>query len=1319
MRRRDHAFARSRGLSLAFCAALVLSLFPAVAFAHPPAGGDLSVPPTGDPEVLPFLQPGRDPLDEGDDQDEELLKQDDATITRRTAGDVHLSIDQAGRARGAAHDAGKHLKNLAPAAPPTFTSAWTEISPNPIVQITRGSGSAYAVAGRVSALAIRPSNGQKILGAAQGGIWTYDEGTKTWTARSDNQATLSIGAITIAPSDDRIVYAGTGEGNLSGDSYFGHGFLKSTDGGIHWAPIGGDTFHGVSISAVVVDHTNPNRVWATVIRGRAGSRRQTPTDTSKYGIWESKDGGSHWKLLKKAKDELHGPTDIVQDPGSPNILYAAFWGDAIYRSTDYGKHWTKFMAGIPANATFATGGGTRFALGISHPAHQNAVLYAGFEWTVGGVDQPSRIWKSVNGGAWSLLPAGSSDPDSSDNVSGYCGTQCFYDNVIGVDPNDPNTVYVLGLFNYGTGSGGVFRSTDGGTTWKDLGYDLHPDYHAVAINPANTSQVMIGSDGGVWTSNDQGGRLGNDPVADAVDTVDWEDLNGTVAPNGAVLARSGLAITQFTSIANVPTIPARVWGGTQDNGTLRKSAASNSWFDVESGDGGQVLVDPTDANFVYGNYFGISPYRNTDGGLAFFSNSFIEGGINLADRSDFYVPEVMNQGNPNQLFLGTYRVYRTDNAKAPSASDVHWTAISPDLTSGCTGGAPNGARGCLVSAIGVSSGGPGVYAGTLEGWVQFSPDAGTNNAPTWTRVGQGIFPNRPVSDIAVDRSNDRIAYAGFNGFNAGTPSHPGHVFKTTDGGKHWTNISSNLPDAPVNSLQLDASYPGTIYAGTDVGPFVTYNGGKSWQALGSGFPTVEIWQLNLDPKNRNLAAGTHGRGAWTMHDASTLPALVVTKNDSGIPVGAGSHIAYTITVRNIGNAAATGVTVTDPIPANTTFTSAGEGGTLSHGKVTWTGQTIPAGGSIDLHFTVTISPSLGATVKSIVDDGLTVTSAQNIGTTGSAHVTPIAPAYSVVVAPSSQTDGAHVGTSATYPFHISNRGYINDTYTLSASAAAFPATVLDATCTTAITSIAVASGATADVCLSVAVPASAASGATDTATFTATSTGSPTVSASGTATTIAVTEDILLVDNDHNGTPPLPDVRSYYANALTAAGKTFDVWDIETQPVLPLGYMKAHKTIIWFTGNSYPGPIGVYEANLASYLDGGGRLFMSGQDILDQGAGTTDFVHDYLHVDWDGTETQNDKPTANVTGVAGNPVTATFGVVPLDTSVLAGAAFMDRITPIAPATAAFKDSSAATDGLTVAAGAYKVVFLAFPFEGYGSAADRTMLMGNALTYFGS
>ena len=157
--------------------------------------------------------------------------------------------------------------------------------------------------------------------------------------------------------------------------------------------------------------------------------------------------------------------------------------------------------------------------------------------------------------------------------------------------------------------------------------------------------------------------------------------------------------------------------------------------------------------------------------------------------------------------------------------------------------------------------------------------------------------------------------------------------------------------------------------------------------------------------------------------------------------------------------------------------------------------------------------------------------------------------------------------------------------------------------------------------------------------------------------------------------------------------------------------------MVWYTGNTYPGPIVPYERDLASFLDGGGHLFLNGQDLLDQAAGTTDFVHDYLHVDWDGSETQNDKATANVTGVAANPVTGTIGTVALDHSVL-GATFEDRITPIGPAEGAFTDSTGAFDALDVDTGTYKVVFLAFPFEAYGTAGDKSALMGDVFAYFG-
>ncbi len=729
---------------------------------------------------------------------------------------------------------------------------------------------------------------------------------------------------------------------------------------------------------------------------------------------------------------------------------------------------------------------------------------------------------------------------------------------------------------------------------------------------------------------------------------------------------------------------------------------------------------------MYGTYFGISPYRMADGGAVFFNNNAITNGINLADRSTFYVPFAMNKNNPSQLFLGTYRLYRTNNARTPSAGDVHWDDISPDLTAGCAGTAPNGARGCFLSAIGLG-GGNAVYTGAEDGRVFLSLDAKTSDNPSWTRLDQGDLPERPVTQIAVDRSNYRTAFISYAGFNPTTPQRPGHVFATIDGGKKWLNISGNLPDLPVNSIILDPSYPNTLYVGTDVGTYVTYNRGGSWSPLGTGMPNVATWQLDLNPSDtqRVLVAGTHGRGAFRLNDSSpAVPAFVVSKVDGAVPVGASSNVNYTLTLKNIGNAAATGVTIKDPLPANTSFVSADQGGTNQNGVVTWTNLTVPKAGAgaipgvpgvIQVHFTVSIANALQNKVKSIVNDGITVTSTQGPGTTGSPFITPIAPPYSVALAPATQTDGGRVGTNVDYRVTLSNIGSNADTYTMSSTGGTWTTSFLDATCTTPLasnTTASVPSGSSTQVCVRVAIPANAADSATSTATVVATSTGDPSVAGSGSVKTIAVAVPTLLVDNDTNA--PI-DSKTLIEPALTSAGMAHQVWDLNVDEVLPLNYLLAFDNVVWFTGNSYPGPILPYEDELTAFLNAGNNLFMTGQDILDQAAGTTAFVHDYLHVNWDGTEVQNDKDTANATGVTGT-LTAGVGTVPVSSAVL-GNNFEDRITPIAPAIAIFTDDSGAANGLSFS-GTYKVVFLAFPFESYGSAAQKTDLMNRVKTFFG-
>jgi len=317
------------------------------------------------------------------------------------------------------------------------------------------------------------------------------------------------------------------------------------------------------------------------------------------------------------------------------------------------------------------------------------------------------------------------------------------------------------------------------------------------------------------------------------------------------------------------------------------------------------------------------------------------------------------------------------------------------------------------------------------------------------------------------------------------------------------------------------------------------------------------------------------------------------------------------------------------------------------------------------------------------------------------------------------------GRGVTYHVSVTNDGFTSDSYKLSSSGA-WTSAVLDTTCTSALTqTTSIVPGASTDVCVKVTVPANATDGTQNTTTVTATSVGSPSVSGSASVVTQAVTKDWLLVDEDANN----PDVQSYYTTALnTAIGSSaYGVWDLAANGnKLPLGILLAHKHVIWFTGSSYPGPLLPYEAELKTFLDGGGHLMMSGQDILDQAAGTTAFVHDYLHVTWDGSEVQNDKSTADVTSVAGNPVTGVptaIGTVPLDQTVLtaAFAGFMDEITPNGGALPAFTDHAGQPDALTYS-GTYKVMFLAFPVEEYGTgtaSTQRADLFTRVKAFFGA
>jgi uncharacterized repeat protein (TIGR01451 family) len=490
--------------------------------------------------------------------------------------------------------------------------------------------------------------------------------------------------------------------------------------------------------------------------------------------------------------------------------------------------------------------------------------------------------------------------------------------------------------------------------------------------------------------------------------------------------------------------------------------------------------------------------------------------------------------------------------------------------------------------------------------------------------------------------------------------------------------------------------------------------------------------MALNSFTRQIVAGTHGRGVWRATDVTTttLPALQISKSIPNVPVGPGSIMQYNVTVGNYGNITATNVVITDPIPANTTFVAAGSGGSFDGTKVVWTvpqvakpvqiatGGSLGVGlqpGTTTVTFTVQITSTGVVTAGSVItNDGFMAMSAEGSGAVGSPYLVTLSPANAVTVSPNSQMDGTRAGQSITYTVDIDNRGFNADNYSLSTTGNVWPTTLWDATFTTQITETgSVGPGVKATIGVKVMVPMTATNGVTDTVAVEAVSQANPSVNGTAAIETIAVTRQVLIVDEDGGA----PNVQSFYTTAVSNTGYAYNYWDLTAQlGALPLNYLKAHKAVVWFTGASYPGPLLPYEAKLAAFLDGGGRLFMSGQDILDQAAGTTAFVHDYLHIDWDGTEIQNDTGVLTVTAVITSPAVGGLGAYPMNYAIFGGTDYSDQITPIAPALPAFRDDLGETNGLSVDTGTYRVIFLAWPFEAMGTAADRAAVMGRSLAY---
>ena len=692
-------------------------------------------------------------------------------------------------------------------APGSLTEGlWTEIGPEKVTAGQTSGSPRGDVSGRVNSVEVHPTDPNIAYACgAQGGLWKTVDGGASWVALTESLPSLATGAVVLSPSDPNVIYLGTGEANLSLDSYWGSGIFKSTDAGASFASTGPidpnrAPINSAAIAAMAAHPTDPDIALAAAGTFLEGNLLFSG------GVYRTDDGGVSWtRVLGAGLSGSAVASDVKYDPSDANIVYAALgWiggssANGMYKSTDGGLNFSMLGGGFPTTNV----GRINFAISESN----HLILYAAVHnISTNGL---LGIYKSVDGGATWTKPAA---------TLASCGAQCWYDMTIAVKPTDPNQVFFGGVSLYRSLNGAInFAniSTSSGSTGG-----IHVDQHALTFTPSNPSQLWSGNDGGVWKTDNA-----------SLTSPNWQNLNGN------------LALLQFQSVAVPPADPNIAYGGTQDNGT-NKYTGSNIWSHVDDGDGGQTAVDFVTPLTVYHTFFGVSFRRSDNGGTTWLTK---QTGLGTGDPSLFYVPVEMDPTNAAVLYLGTYRLFRTVN-RADS-----WSAISTDLTVDPLD--PNNFG--EISAIGVSkSNGNVIYVGSSNAQIQVT----TNLGGAWTHRASPPLPDRYVSSIAVhpaDANTAYVAYSGFGDLSSGF----GHVFKTTNLGVSWSDVSADLPDIPVSQVTIDPAAPQMVYLATDIGPYVSTTGGQRWRRYAGGYPNVAAFEIAVQQPNL-LFAATHGRGMF-------------------------------------------------------------------------------------------------------------------------------------------------------------------------------------------------------------------------------------------------------------------------------------------------------------------------------------------------------------------------------------------------------------------------------------------------------------------------
>jgi photosystem II stability/assembly factor-like uncharacterized protein len=690
--------------------------------------------------------------------------------------------------------------------------------------------------GRISDFAVNlHKKSEFYVATASGGVWkTVNAGT-TFEPIFDEQSSYSIGCITMDPNNPHIVWVGTGENNNQRSVGYGDGVYKSEDGGKSWKHMGLKTSEHVGM--IVIDPRNSDVVYVAAYGPlwSAGGER---------GLYKTIDGGKTWKGVLTISEHT-GVSEVHLDPRNPDVIYAVahqrrrhVWTQinggpesAVYKSKDAGANWTKIIKGLPEGDLGRIG----LAISPANPDYVYAIVEA--QGDKGG------FYRSTNRGA------------SWKRRSDYSTGGNYYQEIF-CDPKDVDRVYSMDTFMQVT--------DDGGKTFKNLGQrSRHWDDHALWIDPHNTDYYLVGCDGGIYESFDRGKT--------------WKFM-------------TNLPVTQFYKVAVDDDSPFyNVYGGTQDNYTLggpsRTTSAhgivSSDWYTTQGGDGFESQIDPKDPNIIYSQ----SQYGYL---VRFDKKSGEKMGIQPKPRKgeksfrwNWDAPLLISPHSHTRLYFAANKVFRSEDRGNT------WEVISDDLTrqidrnklkvmgriwplDAVAKNQSTSPYGNIV-ALDESPLVEGLlYVGTDDGLIQVSEDSGAN----WRKIDK--FPGVPertyVNKVLASLHDENTLYAAFNNHKNG--DFKPYILKSTDRGKKWSPIASNLPQrGSVYALAEDHVDKDLLFAGTEFGLFFTFDGGKNWKQLKEGLPTIAVRDLAIQKRENDLVLATFGRGFYILDDYSPLREL--------------------------------------------------------------------------------------------------------------------------------------------------------------------------------------------------------------------------------------------------------------------------------------------------------------------------------------------------------------------------------------------------------------------------------------------------------------